>query len=378
MKIIDNILCNISNESFYDRVCKGRGLFLDIETTGLKRDSSCIYLIGMLYPLHSPKEEGYRLTLLFAEDPEEEILILKEFCRITKDTGLFPITFNGRRFDLPFIKERCRIHGVEIPDILDSGEDLDIYARIKPYRRSFSLSSLNQKSVERMLGIEREDKYTGGELISVYHEYVKSRDDELLDLLITHNREDVLGMTEILPVLSYSGIFELSPETEDPEIRESFIESHEGYDGETVSELIIVFSLPSPVPKPHLFHNMRLFLETRDDLGTLRIPLFKGELKHFFSNYRDYFYIPSEDRAVLKEIAGLMNNTEKERAKVSNCYIRTSGLFLPLPQDFTDSGFTVYKTDYRSRTLYAYLNDDIKKSPALKEYLLQVLGKCFK
>lgn len=378
MKIIDNILCNISNESFYERVCKGRGLFLDIETTGLKRESSCIYLIGMLYPILRSKEERFRLALLFAEDPEEEILILKEFLRITEETGLFPITFNGRRFDLPFIKERCKIHGLNIPEILSLEEDLDIYARIKPYRRSFSLSSLNQKSVEKMLGIDREDKYGGGELINVYFEYVKTRGKKSEDLLISHNREDVLGMTEILPVLSYSEIFELSSEKGDISIKESRIESHEGYDREEVSELIIEFYLPTPVPKPHLFHNMRLFLEAKEDLGTLRIPLFRGELKHFFENYKDYCYIPSEDRAVLKEIADLMTTIDKEKAKASNCYIRTSGLFLPLPQGFNESGFTVYKSDFRSKASYAYLNDDIKKSPALKEYLLQVLGKCFK
>ncbi len=377
MKIIDNLLCNISNESFYKNLTDGRGMFLDIETTGLKKESCCIYLIGLLYPVSGSDPYKYRLRLLFSEAPEDEILILKEFDGILKESGCFPITFNGRRFDLPFLKKRFEIYGLSVPEILNSGEDLDIYARIKPYRRSFGLSSLNQKNVEKMLDIKREDKYTGEELIKVYKEYVKNNDPEHFDRLITHNRDDVLGMTEILPVLSYAGIFENAAENMPCEILESLIETHTGFDGTESYELIIRFTLPCPVPKPHLFHNLRLFLETDGKIGKIRIPLMKGELRHYFENYKDYCYIPSEDKAVLKEIADIMNVTETEKARASNCYIRAEGLFLPLPEGYTPKDMTIYKQDLRSKNCYVLYNGEIEKSPALEEYLLKVLGKCF-
>lgn len=49
-----------------------------------------------------------------------------------------------------------------------------------------------------------EDKYSGGELIAVYQSYCNEPDDEALTLLKLHNYEDVAGMVEILPILSYA------------------------------------------------------------------------------------------------------------------------------------------------------------------------------
>lgn len=42
---------------------------------------------------------------------------------------------------------------------------------------------LQAKSIEAFLGIDREDKYSGGELINVYYEYLAQKDDEKLSLL---------------------------------------------------------------------------------------------------------------------------------------------------------------------------------------------------
>ncbi|MCR4590224.1 MAG: ribonuclease H-like domain-containing protein [Lachnospiraceae bacterium] len=380
MKKNDNLLCSISNKSYYEKLTEGKGIFLDIETTGLKKDICSVYLIGLLYPEYKDPVRSYRLSLLFSEDPSEESLILNELFKILENTDFRAITFNGRHFDLPFLRKRYEIHGLKIPEALQNGTDIDIYAELRPCRRSFGLSHLDQKSIEKMLDIKREDRYSGKELIDVYKEYVITKDPALYDLLITHNRDDVLGMAEILPVLSYPEIFKRAsdPAPGSFDIKSIDVESHRGFDGEENSELMISFTLPVSVPKPRLFHNYRLFLETFDNEGVLRIPLTQGELKHFFENYKDYCYIPSEDKAVLKEIASIMTTAETEKAKASNCYIKTKGLFLPLPEGFSFPDGTVYRQDYKSKTEYILYSEDIKKSPALEEYLLQVLGKCFR
>ena len=55
--------------------------------------------------------------------------------------------------------------------------------------------------------LSRNDTQSGGELINVYHAYVKQPSEEALQLLLLHNYEDVIGMIDLLSVLSYTEIF---------------------------------------------------------------------------------------------------------------------------------------------------------------------------
>lgn len=372
MRIIEDTLNEVPNKELINRISGRVPVLLDIETTGLKRESCIIYLIGLLFPV---EDDMFCLKLIFADSSNEEPELLKVFSASLPDGGLSLVTFNGRRFDLPFLLKRFEMHGLAAPQCLNDGSDFDIYDCIRPYRRSFGLSSLNQKSIEKMLGLEREDKYSGGELISVYHEYEKTGDSEALELLLTHNREDVLGMAGILPALSYAEIFKgLSPLSI---IRASF-ETHESFDGSDTHEFVIEFTLPLSVPKPRLFHNFRLFLETEADRGVLRIPLFFSELKHFFDNYKDYLYIPSEDKVVLKEIGKLLDPSKTEKAKAENCYVREKGIFLPLPQDFSVPGYPVFKEDHKCKSCYIKYSDELKSDPSLPLYLSEMLQKCFR
>ncbi len=228
-----------------------------------------------------------------------------------------------------------------------------------------------------MLGIEREDKYSGGELISVYHSYEKTGNSEELELLLTHNREDVLGMAGILPVLTYTEVFKGESGQKFDNIKRAFYESHESFDGSETAEFVIEFTLPLSVPKPHLFHNFRLFLETDGDNGVLRIPLYSGELKHFFEHYKDYLYIPSEDKVVLKELGKLMDPSKTEKAKADTCYVRERGLFLPLPEGFTFKDHPIYKEGYKNKTAYALYSDEICTSTELPLYLSFILKTGF-
>ncbi len=51
------------------------------------------------------------------------------------------------------------------------------------------------------------DKYNGGELITMYHDYVSSPSKYGLQTLLLHNADDMKGMLHILPILSYSDLF---------------------------------------------------------------------------------------------------------------------------------------------------------------------------
>jgi hypothetical protein len=53
---------------------------------------------------------------------------------------------------------------------------------------------VKQKTVEKYLGIYREDQYDGGQLINVYLSYLSSGSKRNRDLVLLHNRDDMGGM----------------------------------------------------------------------------------------------------------------------------------------------------------------------------------------
>ncbi|MBQ6551221.1 MAG: ribonuclease H-like domain-containing protein, partial [Lachnospiraceae bacterium] len=138
-----------------------RLVFYDIETTGLSAYSSSLYLIGAL-----TYEEGRaRFYQWFAPSLSCELEILRAFFRFLRPGDLL-VSFNGETFDRNYLTacanqytEGCPLSGIPSVDLL---------RKIRKHKDVFGLPGLRQKAVERFLGIEREDMYTGGELIAVY------------------------------------------------------------------------------------------------------------------------------------------------------------------------------------------------------------------
>ena len=101
-------------------------LFFDIETTGFSPKSACVYLIGCAFCSQS----GWKIRQYFAEDRSQEKQLLETFCSFASTFPLI-VHFNGGTFDVPFLQERCKRHG--IPPF-SPGAQTDIYKRISPYK----------------------------------------------------------------------------------------------------------------------------------------------------------------------------------------------------------------------------------------------------
>ena len=69
----------------------------------------------------------------------------------------------------PFITERAARLNVALD--LSHLESLDLYKTARKCKSILSLSDYKQKTIEHFLGIEREDMYSGGELIDVYRKF---------------------------------------------------------------------------------------------------------------------------------------------------------------------------------------------------------------
>lgn len=362
MKIEDIILNNFNLNYPLEKLADLNDiLFIDIETTGFLSGSSSIYLIGTAYL----KDENWCIRQFFASSPEEEEQVLKSFFDFAKDFS-FIVHYNGNTFDLPFIKAKADKY--KINDVLVEKSGLDIYRRITPYKNLLKLPDCKLKTVETFLGIDREDEYSGGELISVYSEFVESHDFALYQLLLLHNSDDMKGMLNILPILSYYDLF-------NDELTAVKVSANHYQDINEIqkNELLINVSISSKLPCPISFMGQGCYFKANENQGSLLVPLYEEELKYFYANYKDYYYLPLEDTALHKSIASFVDKDYRTQATAKNCYTRKYGTFLPQWSVLVEPFF---KRDYESTDLFFELTDDIKKNRALfSAYASHILNK---
>lgn len=357
-------------------------LFFDIETTGFSGDFNSVYLIGCVF-FHAPSARWHMIQW-FADTPESEKGLLTEFFALEK-TRQKLIHFNGDTFDIPFLQKRCRRLG--LADGAFRSESIDLYKKIRPFKTILALNSLKQKSVEQFLGVSRADTYSGGRLIQVYTDYLKSPDPFSFDLLLLHNEEDLTGMCRILPVLNYPDMLEqelllasqrVTPAKQPPLPGSGCPPAHPEQAAPFPPApkpgplLSLVYESPCTFPRP--------FRTAGSISGSLvqgegcrvscRIPLFEGELKHFYPDYRDYYYLPFEDTAIHKSVGIYVDKSARKKATAKTCYTRKSGLFLPqasLP------GTTSFRQEAGSKTSYIPYQKELLADPATAGAFLRQL-----
>lgn len=266
-------------------------LFLDIETTGFSSASSYLYLIGCTFR----ENDTWKTIQWFAEKYEEEPVILTAFFEFAA-AYRYLLHFNGTTFDIPFIQHKCARHKLSFT--FDKMESIDLYKKISPCKYLLKLPNCKQKTLEQFLEIPRDDIYDGGDLIGLYHEYVKAPSSMTEKKILLHNQEDLQGMLEILPVLSYYDLF-----TKDVTARKVQANYYRDLSGQKRMELLMTLSLPVSLPKLVSISGNGCYFMGESDSGSLKVPVYEEEMKYFYSNYKDYYYLPTEDVALHKSVA---------------------------------------------------------------------------
>lgn len=315
-------------------------IYFDIETTGLSARGSMLYLIGII----SWENNGYVMTQWLNDDGESEATVIEAFLSvITSDTIL--IHYNGSAFDLPYLIKKCTI--LDIPNKLSTVTSKDLYKRILPYKKILKLSSLKLTSLLSLLHIDRLDLYTGKELINVYFLYLKLQDTKRENDLLLHNKEDLFGLLILTSLLTYDDLFE-----------GNYPYEIKWYD----DCLFIQYQLPTNIPIPFTVHKNGLFLEVNNKTAALRIPILEMELKYFYEDYKDYYYLPLEDTAIHKSVASFVDNGFKQKAKASNCYIKKQGSYLFQPSSMINP---VFKDNYKSKESYFLIDETFSNDKEL-------------
>ncbi len=151
-----------------------RRAYIDIETTGLSRRYAELTVIGVAM------ERGSRMQLVqLYEDALNEVRLVEVLGWVDEI-----YSYNGSRFDLPFIKAELGV------DLKECFKHTDLMYDC--WRKNLKGGL---KAVERKLRIPRSLKNVDGhKAVLLWWEYVNNANGEALKMLLQYNKEDVLNL----------------------------------------------------------------------------------------------------------------------------------------------------------------------------------------
>ena len=327
----------------------------DIETTGLSPQVSSLYLLGVAYM------ENNRLTLIqwFADDYTSEKEILREFAKTISSFSTV-VHYNGSTFDIPYLEKKYAAH--HLPSPFENKSSLDIYRRLNKQKHWFEVPNLKLTTAETLVHFNRHDTFTGKECIKLYTDFMQKKyfkDEDSLRIkkeLLLHNHDDILGTllcSQLLPFVQYTPVNPSYTQTEDSFVLTDFVQG--------------VFPLSLNIK------NADISCSFQESAIRIEIPLFEGTLYHFFDDYKNYYYLPDEDMAVHKSVGIYVDASHRQKATASNCYVKKTGTFLPLPKKLTWNQFSLFKKDKKDAVCYLDLED--KSLTFTREMLVELITK---
>ena len=151
--------------------CRG---YLDIETTGLSASSADLTVIGLLL---DKGDETEFIQLVGADISKAKLE------KLIKRIDII-YTYNGARFDLPFIEVKLNMDFKKYcqhTDLMYHCWENNLYGGLK--------------CVERTLGIKRNLTDVDGYVaIQLWYKYIKHGDKNSLQTLLDYNKEDVFNL----------------------------------------------------------------------------------------------------------------------------------------------------------------------------------------
>ena len=339
-------------------------IFFDIETTGFSPETSILYMIGCIYY----QQNHFICSQWFSDTMEAQKDIIIAFMEFIKNFKVL-VCYNGQGFDIPYLTKKCTIYN--LPYDFNNIECIDIYKYIAPYKSLFKTDNLKQKTMESFIGLSREDQYSGGELIAFYEKYLLNHSNDILDILVLHNHDDLVGMTKLISLLAYPMVF-----NEKLNLKKLEEINNPSYDQFPNKEIHFQMELSNKVPKRVTCGNNTFYLTLYENIAELSVKAYTRELKYFYPNYKDYYYLPIEDTAIHKSIAFYVDKNFKTRAKAANCYSKKTGCFLP---QYNEIICPYFKIDYYDKETYFEFTDEFKSdNTAIANYFLHVVNHLLK
>lgn len=209
--VASNFIDNIDNMSFqeiidvldnnkYSQKCRDNLLkcisltepenfkFMDIETKGLSNVP--IILIGVA----EIKGNNIIASQYFLRNYADEPNIIEAYLNHLDEDSVH-VTFNGKSFDVPFIKNRCRYNRIE--GNLDLPH-LDLMYFAKNLWKD-TLPNCQLQTIEKeIFGIEREEDVPGQYIPGYYDTYLLEDNIGPVVPIIEHNAQDIISLASFL------------------------------------------------------------------------------------------------------------------------------------------------------------------------------------
>lgn len=148
--------------------------YLDIETTGISWKRYDVTVIGLA------KEQDRQVDVIqLVGDAITHARLMQALRGVDRI-----YTYNGRRFDLPFLRRRLGV---------DLEQEFAHYDLMYDCWKQKLMGGL--KKVEEKLGIERATQGIDGWMaVQLWWDYVNNHDRQALQTLLAYNREDVVNL----------------------------------------------------------------------------------------------------------------------------------------------------------------------------------------
>ena len=163
-------------------------VFFDIETTGLS--ATPLFLIGTM----AWEAGGLVVRQYFARDYAEEPGVISLFLQDIADRRML-VSFNGKSFDVPYVRARAASTGVPCPIDLEHLDLLHVARRVWGHR----LPDCKLQTLERRIcGRRRVDDIPGAEIPAAYHRYVRTGDARQMVDCLEHNVLDLVTLADLM------------------------------------------------------------------------------------------------------------------------------------------------------------------------------------
>ena len=164
-----------------------RALFFDTETTGL--GGNMVFMLGTM----RVSDTDVRLVQVFARDYREEKALLEVWSEMLGASGML-VSFNGKSFDAPVLRDRLALHGMVVPE---EPPHLDLlhHAR-RRWKGAFSDCRL-QTLEWQICGRRRSGDIPGAEIPGVYHHFVRTGETADILSVFHHNALDLITLADI-------------------------------------------------------------------------------------------------------------------------------------------------------------------------------------
>jgi uncharacterized protein YprB with RNaseH-like and TPR domain len=171
-------------------------LLLDTETSGLAGGTGTVaFLVG----LASVSRETLCVRQFLMTGFGAERSMLERVHSLAPPRSLL-VTFNGKSFDIPLLKTRARLAGIESP--YDSFAHLDLLHVTRRRLRLGWPDCRLRTAEERVLGLWREHDLPGSAVPEAWRRWLQARVAAPLADIVEHNRQDLLSLAALLAVLA--------------------------------------------------------------------------------------------------------------------------------------------------------------------------------